>query len=332
MNFNFGEVLTKAWQIIWKHKILWIFGILASCGRSGSFNSNNRIEQNNGANFNMPPRMLELTRWIENHVWQFVAIVLAVVCVIWIITTFLSTIGKIGLIRGAAQADGGVEQLVFGQLFSESMPYFWRIFWLGVILALPILLTVLPLALVGVAAATSSGISNNPLAAIGIVPLLLGCICLLFPVMIVLGMILSQAERAAVLEDLGVMPALSRGWEVFRNNLGPIIIMAIILGVIGFVIGLVLLVPVFVIVLPAAIAYMAGNSQNYTPLILAGLCFCLYLPVMWLLQGAVTAYAESAWTLTFLRLTAKPGNTVTSTPEPTPPSDSDKTLLAPPHA
>ena len=33
MNFNFGEVLTRAWQIIWKHKVLWIFGILASCGR-----------------------------------------------------------------------------------------------------------------------------------------------------------------------------------------------------------------------------------------------------------------------------------------------------------
>jgi hypothetical protein len=32
MNFNFGEVLTRAWQIIWKHKVLWVFGILASCG------------------------------------------------------------------------------------------------------------------------------------------------------------------------------------------------------------------------------------------------------------------------------------------------------------
>lgn len=41
MNFNFGEALTRAWQIIWKHKILWVFGILASCGRGGgNFNSN----------------------------------------------------------------------------------------------------------------------------------------------------------------------------------------------------------------------------------------------------------------------------------------------------
>ena len=31
MNFNFGEVLTRAWQITWKYKVLWIFGILAGC-------------------------------------------------------------------------------------------------------------------------------------------------------------------------------------------------------------------------------------------------------------------------------------------------------------
>ncbi len=35
MNFNFGEVLSRAWQIIWKHKVLWIFGILASCSQGG---------------------------------------------------------------------------------------------------------------------------------------------------------------------------------------------------------------------------------------------------------------------------------------------------------
>ena len=36
MNFNFGEVLTRAWQIIWKHKVLWIFGFLAGCGQGGT--------------------------------------------------------------------------------------------------------------------------------------------------------------------------------------------------------------------------------------------------------------------------------------------------------
>ena len=28
MNFDVGEVLSQAWQITWKHRVLWIIGIL----------------------------------------------------------------------------------------------------------------------------------------------------------------------------------------------------------------------------------------------------------------------------------------------------------------
>ncbi len=31
---DFGNILTRAWQISWKHKALWLFGILAACGGS----------------------------------------------------------------------------------------------------------------------------------------------------------------------------------------------------------------------------------------------------------------------------------------------------------
>ena len=36
MNFNFGEVLSRAWQIVWKHKVLWIFGIFGLQLAAGS--------------------------------------------------------------------------------------------------------------------------------------------------------------------------------------------------------------------------------------------------------------------------------------------------------
>jgi len=32
---NYSEILSRAWQIIWKHKVLWIFGILAGCANGG---------------------------------------------------------------------------------------------------------------------------------------------------------------------------------------------------------------------------------------------------------------------------------------------------------
>jgi hypothetical protein len=124
--------------------------------------------------------------------------------------------------------------------------------------------------------------------------------------MFVVSMIIRQAENAIVLENLPVMPAISRGWDVFKANLGPIILMAIILAVLGVVVGFVIAIPVLAIVVPAGVSFALGNQQNYTPMILAGVCLCLYIPVAWLLNGILTAYTESAWTLTYMRLTAKP--------------------------
>jgi hypothetical protein len=36
---------------------------------------------------------------------------------------------------------------------------------------------------------------------------------------------------------------------------------------------------------------------------IAGACLCLYIPISLLLNGIAIAYTESAWTLTYLRLT-----------------------------
>ena len=335
MNFNFGEVLTRAWKIVWKHKVLWIFGILASCGRSsGNFNSNSRNSVN-GTTPNLPPQMIQGFQWIQSHLVPFIAITVTIFCIIWIVVAFLSTIGKIGLIRGTSQADGGAEKLVFGQLFSESTPYFWRMFGLSLILSIPILILVI-LLVIGVLAfiipASQSGGNGSAFGALAILPVMVGCFCLFIPIMFILGMIFNQAQRAIVLEDLGVMPSISRGWEIFRANLGPIILMAIILIVIAFVVGLVIAIPLLIIVVPTMIAYVAGGTQNTTPLILMGVCFCLYLPVLILLNGVLTSYTESVWTLTYMRLTGNPGNNTPPTEpvdvDPVMPEDNERTIIA----
>ncbi len=308
MNFNFGDVLTRAWQIVWKHKILWVFGILASCGRGGgSFNSNTGGGGNGGGGDqppNIPPQMLRWFQTIEQNLTTIIIVLVALFCILWIVTVFLSAIGKIGLIRGTAQADSGAEKLVFGELFSGSVPYFWRMFGLSLILGLPAFIVGIVIAVVMVGGLVASGGGDTAiLGMLGMMPIMIGCLCLLVPVMFVLGMIFRQAENAIVLEEMGVLPAITRGWEVFKANLGPIILMAIILGVIGFVASFVIALPIFVIVFPAMIAFMAGQGQNLTPLYLMGACLCLFIPVAWLLQGIITAYTESAWTLTYMRLT-----------------------------
>lgn len=310
MNFNFGEVLSRAWQIIWKHKVLWIFGIFAGCSRgSGNFRGNTGGGGSGGPGQpTFPPEVMRIFEFIQQNLVIVIVVGCILLLVIWAVTIFLSTIGKVGLIRGTSQAEAGAERLIFGQLFSESTPYFWRVFGLSLIVAIPILVVfaVLIAGVVALAISASNGNDSARVGVFGLVPLLIGCFCLLIPVLFVVGMIIRQAENAIVLEDLRVLPALSRGWEVFRANLGPIILMAIILFVIGLIVGFIVALPVLAIVVPAAITFAVNKAQNWTPMIFAGVCLCLYIPVAWLLNGILTAYTESAWTLTYMRLTAKP--------------------------
>jgi hypothetical protein len=335
MNFNFGEVLTRAWEIVWKHRVLWVFGILASCGRAGGGGNGGGGGQGgvSGPAPDLPPQVAQWFDWIEQNIVTFVIIVFILALVLWLIAVAIGAVGKIGLIRGTTQAEGGAQSLIFGELFSEGMPYFGRVLGLSVILILPAFLLGLVIAVLVVMAFVGS--AGDPDAAAlglaGIAPVAVCCACLFIPLMFVLNMIFRQAERAAVLEDLGLGPALARGWEVFRANLGPIILMAIILGVLGFVAGLIFALPVIIIVFPAAFAYAIGNAENSTPLILAGVCFCLYLPVLFLLNGILVAYVESAWTLTYMRLTRGPAAGTSLVPDvdmPPPLEDSNMTVIS----
>jgi hypothetical protein len=153
----------------------------------------------------------------------------------------------------------------------------------------------------------SQGNNASALGFAATLPLFLGCMCLLVPIGFVVNLIIRQAERAIVLEDAGVIPGLSRGWDVFRSNLGPIILMAIILAVIGLAAGFILAIPIMIVVIPATFAFLAGNmvgnAPNWSPIIIGLACMCILTPFLWLFSGILMAYVESAWTLTYMRLT-----------------------------
>jgi len=286
---DYGEVLSRAWQIIWKHKVLWIFGILASCASS-----------NNGSGFpgsvpswqtNQFPNQFEHT---VNQIpdWQiffFIGIIMLVVLLLVLLAIFLGTIGRIGIIRGTIQADQDVEKLSLGELFSGSVPYFWRIFLLNFLVCLAMAVAVFALILT---------ICLAPLA------------CLMIPVAWLVAVIVEQASVAIVAEELGIMDGLKRGWEVVRLNPGPMIVMWLILVLaIGFIGGLIIAIPMMFTVGPIIAGIIAGLvAEGAWPIIggfaLAALCFVAYLPFLIVLSGILRSYVGSAWTLTFLRLTA----------------------------
>lgn len=304
MNLNFGEVLTRAWQITRRYRVLWIFGILAGCtsggGGGGGGGGGNTGFSSGPSNFDVPPEirrfvlmMEQFAAWVEDNLWIFFVIGLAVLALI-VISIFLGTIGRIGLIRGSYQAEMGAETLAFGELFSASMPYFWRVFGLSFLIGLAFFLLFIPLILLGVLTAGVALICLLPL------------ICLLIPVGFAVGILIEQANRAMVLEDLGIFDGLKRSWEIARKNIGPLLVMGLILFGITLVLGIVIALPIFIVVFPTIFAFAMGEGQTFTPLYVALACICLYAPISLVLQGIMTTFTQTAWTLTYLRLTQKP--------------------------
>jgi hypothetical protein len=235
------------------------------------------------------------------------------VLVLVILGIFLGTIGKIGLIRGVQKADKDLEaRLSFGELFKGSLPYFWRVFLLNLLVGIVVFLVVMVL-LVGL---ILGSIVTLGLLLVCAIPL----ICLIIPIAAAIGVIIDQATIAIVVEDLGVLDGLRRGWEVVRGNLGPMVVMWLILSLgIAMIGGLIIALPMIIVFGPLFIALISGGDQALqTGLIVSGICFLGYLPFLIVLSGILNSYIRSGWTLTFLRLTRPASPEPEPLPEPLP--------------
>jgi hypothetical protein len=304
MQMDFGEVLSRAWQIVWKHKVLWVFGILASCSNANGGAGNARTSFQG----DVPP---SIERFFDQFGrvpdWQIALLVGAVILVILLLVVlaiFLSTVGRIGLIQGTLKADQGAESLAFGELFGDSTPYFWRIFGLNLIVGIAAVVLVLLI----LAPFIFFGVATLGVGFLCLIPL----ICIFVPLFWLLNLVVEQANIAIVVEDVGIFDGLRRAWEIFKTNLGSILVMGLILSLgVNLIAGFIIALPLAFIVSPAIIGAIAGTDQTIGGgLLIAALCFVAYLPVLLILSGALRSYIESAWTLTFLRLTrgaAMPG-------------------------
>ncbi|HSL44881.1 MAG TPA: hypothetical protein VK897_15710 [Anaerolineales bacterium] len=298
MNFNFGEVLSRAWQIIWKHKVLWIFGIFAGCSRGGGGNGGGSMGGGGGTGPGGQPfpeferNMQQLGQWISDNPWVIAVFVLAIL-VLLILSIFLGTIGRVGLIRGTYQAEQGAQSLIFGELFSGSMPYFWRVFGLAFLIGVLSFLIFIPFILFGVLTAGVGFVCLLPL------------LCILIPLLLAVSVVIEQANAAIVIENLGIGDGVRKGWEVVRANVGTMIVLALILFIGSAIVGFLIALPVIAAVLPIVFG-AASNSTN--PIWIGVVCCALYFPILLLLNGIMMAYMQSVWALTYMRLTRPQDN------------------------
>ncbi len=293
---DISAIFKRAWEITWKHKGLWLLGILANCSSGSSQTSSNvsRIPQYNVGGGEFP----QIDHWLQSvPEGTWIAIGIAVIgglILLALIFWVLAAIGNGGLIAGFQMAETG-ETVTLASAFQQGFSYFWKLLAIQLILGLASLVVILPVVFGG----ALLSIFTLGIGLICFIPL----ICLLIPLGIALSIYTLLTQVALIVEELDIVAAFQRAWDVFRSNLGEVIVMGLILGVGGFIVGLILAIPFILMVLP----FFTGLIVNSEASTIAGLSVTLigilfYLPVLLVASGIMRTFITGSWTLTYRSL------------------------------
>ena len=276
---DYGELFIRVWNTVWEHKFLILLGVLVTLSGVGGGSG-----VSSGADFEWEYGGFPLTLPLEIPDWEIIALptpavanvilFVTIILVIGIALWVASTIARGGLIAGASAVDSGASS-GFAQAWSAGWQKGWRLLGIGVLPAIPGFI----LAALGLGAATVglylSRVETAPrLTNIGLVAPLAALACILVPTALALSLLRTFANRACMLEGLGVFTAYRRGWDVLLENIGPALVLFLIQIVISIGLGIVFFLPGVVMTL----------------------C-CILWPVLLLVQGAMAAYFSTVWTL-----------------------------------
>lgn len=294
MNFNFGEILARAWQIAWRHKVLWIAGIIVSLV--------GLISAAISLAFNQPFSFMEGTPEDMGRSLAPILLSNGLTLIFSILSIPISVLAMMVPSLGTIQAEKGNPRLDFIELFRASLPYFWRV--LGIFLVIWVGMFVVV------------GVFMGCMVLLSIVTLGLGTLCM-FPMMLVLIPLaiavyagLELGMSAVLVDNLDFSTAIRRAWELTRKNIGAVAILSVIIYLISMIIGMVIAVPMMVpmfgfIFNMGAEPDMQAFERLFRNMTIWMLAFS---PLYAILQGFVMTFMQSAWTLTYMRLVSPQDN------------------------
>jgi hypothetical protein len=317
MTLLYGEIFSRAWQLTWKHKILWLFGFFAMLGGgSGGGNGGGGSNFNNGGSRGfpqgnsfgggngLPPQVNAFFDQFNRLDITSIVLIIVGVCLclflLWLAFQALSVLGQGGLIGGIHLAEIN-NKVTFGEAWAIGRKYFWKLVLLRLLrVAVEIavgLLMILP----------------------GLILALCTCCIGNIIVSIALGFLISYAflfmDMAVVLEGKTVGESINRAYALLQENLGPVVVTALVLFAISLGVGLISLVAMlpFVGLIVASlwpIITSTGGAINMTLLISALVMFVIGILACMFVESVWTTYRTAVIVLVYKKLMQKPGEPI----------------------
>jgi len=194
---DYGGLVKRALDIMWKFKYLWIFGFFLEFGSGGG-----------GGGGNLPDKFKEpISDFLTGPLLGALIFLLLAAFVIFIIFLILYIISQGGLIHCVWRIESG-ENPTLRDGWNAGVKNFWRI--LGI--------TILIIVFVFAAAVMTLGPFIVLLIAVKLLGLLSAMVLIpLFMILVVtIALIDLYAKRACIIEEKGVFDSIAEGWETLH--------------------------------------------------------------------------------------------------------------------
>jgi hypothetical protein len=144
---QYGALLKRAWNIVWRNKVMWVFGFLAALGSGGGGGSNGGGNSGRSGNFTTPGQggdilppdaQRALTQLLSNQtlILTIIVVLFVVALVVGLVVAFLSALGHGALVEMAREADD-TERTSFGTGWNTGLRRMLPVFAIRFLLGLP---------------------------------------------------------------------------------------------------------------------------------------------------------------------------------------------------
>lgn len=299
---RYSEAISKAWQLVWHNKVLWIFGLLSLL--LGQFGLNNFIGQL--AALGSASDVTDAPWWSWPATWPMIHIgsaadalifswILVIVVAIFVLFIVAAVLSQGALIVAAADYFKNSTRPNVHKAWRKGVRHFWRLLALNVAQKV-----VLAGILVGVVMITRAINAESFLGFMGVV-IVLGVATLLA---LAVSTVTMYAAGYVVEFEQSFFSALWHGAQLFDGHLLVSLELSILLLLCNALLIGAIVIGSFVVVVPAAILWVTAGLTGHLGLLSVGfvITFFLFLLIVVLAGALFNAFTTSAWMFLFMRM------------------------------
>ena len=317
LTMQYGELITRAFSIVWRHKYLWLLAILGGAdvtsggvgggnfsglgGSSGGGGGGGGGAGGAGGPAGVQDAANAVGQFVQDNLGLIVlfGVLALVVAIAW---WLLSCVTTGALVRATAEHDAE-RPFGLGLAWRTGLGTFGRILGLrllGLVWGVVVLGTIAGVVVFGVVGYVNG--QNGAVALAATAGALLVAVLLLASIPVGIAFILGT--RSVVLEQRGPLQALGRGFGLVRARLGRVLLVWLLQVGLALVAGIgvaIVLIPVVLVMAAVVVAAAVGGGGGAAVVVAIPLALVLIVVTV-ILGGVVGSYLSAYWTLAFRRL------------------------------